>query len=60
MNIQTPPGPAEIEAMLGLDARSRRRRWRGGLLWLLLLLALLAGGAWWVLQAQAAGPGRDL
>ena len=51
MNIQTPPRPSEIEAILGLDAKSRRRSWGRRALWLLLVLALLAGGGWWVLQA---------
>lgn len=57
MNIQTPPQPSEIEAILGLDAKSRRRRWRRRAVWLLLLLALIAGAVWWVLRLQAAGPG---
>jgi len=57
MNIQSPPRPAEIEAILGLDAKSRNRRWGRRLMWMLLLLALLAGGAWWVLRLQSAGPG---
>jgi HlyD family secretion protein len=57
MNVQTPPRPAEIEAMLGLDAKSRQRRWRRRAMWLLVLLALIAGGAWWLLKLQAAGPG---
>ena len=56
MNIQTPPRPSEIEAVLGLDAKSRRRNWGRRVLWLLVLLALLAGGAWWGLQFTASGP----
>ncbi len=56
MNIQTPPRPSEIEAILGLDAKSRRRNWRRRVLWLLALLLLLAGGGWWGLQMQAGGP----
>ena len=56
MNIQTPPRQSEIEAILGLDAKSRRRTWRRRGAWLILLLALLAGGAWWGLQLTSAGP----
>lgn len=56
MNIQTPPRPAEIEAILGLDAKSRRKRWRRRALWLLVLLALAAAGAAWYLKRHAAGP----
>ena len=46
MNIQTPPGPADIEAMLGLDPKSRRRSWGRRLVWLVLLALLAGGGAW--------------
>ena len=56
MNIQTPPQPSEIEAVLGLDARSRRRNWGRRGLWLLVLLALLAGCAWLGLRLTASGP----
>jgi HlyD family secretion protein len=56
MNIQTPPRPSEIEAVLGLDAKSRRRSWRRRTLWLLVILALAAGAGWWALQLSAAGP----
>jgi HlyD family secretion protein len=56
MNIQTPPRPSEIEAVLGLDAKSRRRSWRRRAMWLLLVLALVAGGAWWGLRLTASGP----
>jgi len=56
MNIQTPPQPSEIEAVLGLDAKSRRRNWGRRLLWLLVLAALLAGGAWLGLRLTASGP----
>jgi HlyD family secretion protein len=56
MNIQTAPPPAEIKAMLGLDARSRRRTWTRRLAWGLLTLALLALASWWVMRLTAAGP----
>ena len=55
MNIQTPPGPAEIEAMLGLDHKSRRSTWRRRLLWLALLALAVAGLAWWIIAGQTAG-----
>ena len=55
MNFQTPPGPVEIEAMLGLDPRSRRRTWRKRLVWLGLFALLLGAGAWWLLAGQSAG-----
>ncbi len=55
MNIQTPPGPSEIEAMLGLDPRSRRKAWGKRLFWLLLLAALLAAAAWWMLASPSGG-----
>ena len=55
MNIQTPPGPAEIEAMLGLDRKGRARTWRRRLTWL-VLLALMAGAiAWWAMHGQTGG-----
>jgi HlyD family secretion protein len=56
MNIQTPPRPSEIEAVLGLDTKSRRRSWGRRALWLLAILTLGAGGGWWALQLGAAGP----
>jgi HlyD family secretion protein len=56
MNIQTPPGPSEIEAILGLDAKSRRNTWRQRAWWLAAVLALLAGAGWWGFQMQAGGP----
>jgi len=55
MNIQTPPGPAEIEAMLGRDRKGRRRRWGRRLTWLSLLGLALAGIAWWVPHGQTNG-----
>ena len=55
MNIQTPPGPAEIEAILGLDARSRRKSWGRRLLWLALAALVLAGAAWWLIATRTGG-----
>ena len=55
MNIQTPPGPAEIEALLGLDAKSRRRSLRRRLMWLALLALAVAAVAWWVAAGQSGG-----
>lgn len=55
MNIQTPPGPAEIEAMLGLDHKSRRKTWRRRLMWLALIALALGAIAWWVLSMQGSG-----
>ncbi|WP_373503973.1 efflux RND transporter periplasmic adaptor subunit [Aestuariivirga sp.] len=52
MNIQTPPGQAEIEAALGLDTKSRRKAWVGKALWLVLLVALAAAGVAWYLWSQ--------
>lgn len=57
MNIHSAPGPSEIEAVLGLDRRSRRRTWRNRILWLLLLALLAAAGVWWALYARGNGPG---
>lgn len=56
MNIQTPPGPAEIDAILGLDTRSRRRNWGRRLLWLALAALAVAGAVWWVLATRTGGP----
>ncbi len=56
MNIQTPPRPSEIEAILGLDAKSRRKSWERRAMWLLLLLALAAGAGWYGLRLTASGP----
>lgn len=56
MNIQTPPRPSEIEAVLGLDATSRRRSWGRRALWLVLLLAALGALGWWGLKLNTAGP----
>ena len=55
MNIQTPPGPAEIEALLGLDAKSRRRSLRRRLMWLALLALAVAAVAWWAAAGQSGG-----
>jgi len=51
MNIQTLPNPEDIEAVLGLDRKSRRRKWvaRGG--WAAVAAAVLLLG-WWFWQAQ--------
>lgn len=56
MNIQTPPGPAEIEAILGLDARSRRKAWSRRLIWLGLAGLVVAGAAWWFIATQTGTP----
>jgi HlyD family secretion protein len=54
MNIQNLPNPAEIEAVLGLDARGRGKRWLRRLVWLAAIAVLLAGGAWYYLAQQSA------
>ena len=56
MNIQTPPGPAEIEAILGLDVTSRRKARRRRLVWLAVAALIVAGAVWWFLATQAGGP----
>lgn len=55
MNIQTPPGPGEIEAILGLDARSRRKRLGRRLTWLALLALAIGGIGWWIAASQGGG-----
>jgi HlyD family secretion protein len=52
MNVQILPHQDEIEAVLGLDRRSRRRKWVGRSLWLLLLSVATAGAVWWYLQSR--------
>jgi HlyD family secretion protein len=52
MNIQTLPTQTEIEAVLGLDARSRRRTWVKRMIWLAVVAVAVAGGVWWYLQSQ--------
>jgi HlyD family secretion protein len=47
MNIQNLPNPDEIEAVLGLDGRGRRRLWRKRAVWLALAAALIGAMAWW-------------
>ncbi len=47
MNMQTLPSQTEIEAALGLDGRSRRRKWLGRAVWLVIGLAVLGGLGWW-------------
>jgi len=51
MNIQTLPNPEDIEAVLGLDSRSRRRIWLKRGVWLAAAAAVLMLG-WWFWQAQ--------
>ena len=58
MNIQTLPSEGEIEAVLGLDARSRRRKWTKRLIWLLVALSVLGAGLW--LAEDIRPPGFDL
>jgi HlyD family secretion protein len=55
MNIQTPPGPAEIEALLGMDRKGRARSWRRRLIWLALLALALGAVAWLVTAGQSGG-----
>ena len=52
MNIQTPPNKEEIEAVLGLDSGSRRRKRLSWLVWLVILAVMIAGGAWWYASAS--------
>ncbi len=52
MNIQTPPTQGEIEAVLGLDRRSRRRGWLKRVLWIGLLGLVIAGGIWWFMSGR--------
>ncbi len=51
MNIQTLPNPEDIEAVLGLDRKSRRRKWLKRGAWL-AVAALLMGFGWWFWQTQ--------
>lgn len=53
MNIQNLPNPSEIEAVLGLDGRSLRRKWLGRFAWLAIAAAAVMAIAWWYLQVQA-------
>ena len=55
MNIQTPPGPGEIEAILGLDAGSRRKRLGRRLTWLAVLALAVGGIGWWIAASQGSG-----
>jgi len=52
MNIQTLPNPEDIEAVLGLDRKNRRRTWLRRGAWLTVAAAIVALG-WWFWQAQA-------
>lgn len=56
MNIQSPPSPAEIEAILGIDTKSRRRKRRKRVLWAIVLALLVAGAGWWLFVAGSGGP----
>ncbi len=53
MNIQNLPNPSEIEAVLGLDGRSLRRKWFRRFAWLAVVAAAAVGLAWWYLQVQS-------
>ena len=55
MNIQTPPGQAEIEAVLGLDKSGRRKTWGRRIVWLTLLAVAIAAGVWWYLASSGGG-----
>lgn len=52
MNIQTPPAQAEIEAVLGLDAKGRRKAWLRRIVWLAALAAVIAATVGWYLWSQ--------
>lgn len=52
MNIQIPPGQKEIEAVLGLDARGRRKAWGRRVAWLAVAVAVAAGTAWWLVKSE--------
>jgi HlyD family secretion protein len=54
MNMQNLPNPSEIEAVLGLDARSRGKRWLRRLAWLVVMAIIVAGGVWYYLATQSA------
>ena len=54
MNMQNLPNPAEIEAVLGLDARGRSKRWLRRSWWLAAVLALVALGGWYFVARQSA------
>lgn len=56
MNIQAPPKPAEIEAVLGIDLKSRHRKRRKRVLWGLMLALLVALAGWWLLFSGSGGP----
>jgi HlyD family secretion protein len=58
MNMQSLPSQTEIEAALGLDRRSRRRKWLGRTVWIVLGLAMLAGASWW--YAVSSGNGNTI
>jgi HlyD family secretion protein len=54
MNQHSLPDPSEIEAVLGVDARGRSRRWGRRLFWLGLFALAVAGAVWWWMSSQAA------
>lgn len=47
MNMQRPIDPAEIEAAVGLDSRSKTKRWSRRLAYFVSAAAILGGLAWW-------------
>lgn len=54
MNQHSLPDPSEIEAVLGVDARGRSKRWGKRLFWLALLALVAAGAVWWWMSSQTA------
>ena len=56
MNIQAPPRPAEIEAVLGIDPKSRRQKRRKRVLWVVALLIVAALAGWWLFLSGSGGP----
>ena len=56
MNIQAPPSPAEIEAVLGIDPKSRRRKRRKRVLWVIAILLVAALAGWWLFLSGGGGP----
>jgi HlyD family secretion protein len=52
MNVQNLPAPEDIEAVLGLDRRSSRRRWLKRAIWSLVLSALLAAAGWYAFSVS--------
>ena len=56
MNIQAPPSPAEIEAVLGIDPKSRGRKRRKRVIWVIAILLLVALAGWWLFLSGSGGP----